>query len=135
MTPEQIARVRASFALIAPRADAVGQAFYATLFRLNPATRALFANDLAPQARKLMDMLGVIVHGLDQPQQLHQLFHDLGRRHLRYGVTEDQYDDVGAALLMALRDALGADFDDELEAAWATVYGDLAEAMIASARQ
>jgi hemoglobin-like flavoprotein len=134
MTPEQIARVRTSFALIAPRAEAVGQVFYATLFRLNPTARALFAADIGPQVHKLMDMLGTIVRGLDRPQQLQLLFRDLGRRHVGYGVTEEQYDDVGAALLMALREALGADFGEDLEAAWATVYADLAETMIASAR-
>ncbi len=134
MTPEQIDRVRASFALIAPRADAVGQAFYATLFRLSPAARTLFPADITPQAHKLMDMLGTIVRGLDRPQQLQALFRDLGRRHVGYGVTEEQYDAVGAALLMALREALGDAFDEELECAWATVYADLAETMIASTR-
>ena len=134
MTPEQIALVRASFMRIAPHREAVGAAFYATLFRLNPAARQLFPADIKVQARKLMDMLGAIVDGLDRPDRLHAMFVSLGTRHASYGVTEDQYDDVGAALLIALREALSPDFDDELEAAWATVYADLSETMIGASR-
>ncbi|MBA8885816.1 hemoglobin-like flavoprotein [Dokdonella fugitiva] len=40
-------------------------------------------------------------------------------------------DDVGAALLMALHEHFGDAFTPELEQAWATAYGDPAEAMIA----
>ncbi len=134
MTPHQIALVRASFARIAPQTAVVGKAFYATLFNLNPEMRGLFPPQIENQARKLMEMLGAIVAGLDEPERLHAQFRDLGLRHQAYGATEDHYDDVGAALLQSLHAALGADFTTELETAWATVYADLAEHMIAAGR-
>lgn len=134
MTPQQIARVRDSFVRLEPRTAEVGRAFYATLFELNPAVRGLFPADIDAQARKLMEMLGSIVAGLHDPQQLHARFRDLGVRHQAYGVSEEHYDDVGAALLQSLRTALGPDFDADLEEAWATVYADLAEHMIAAGR-
>jgi hemoglobin-like flavoprotein len=133
MNPEQIKRVRDSFAKIAPDAERLGATFYETLFRINPASRALFPQDMASQARKLTDMLGSIVEGLDDSEAVHRMFEELGRRHVGYGVEESHYDDVGAALLQALRNALQDDFTDEVEEAWATVYGDLAETMIAAA--
>jgi hemoglobin-like flavoprotein len=133
MNAEQIRRVRESFAKITPHAERLGAAFYETLFRINPASRALFPQDMASQARKLTDMLGAIVDGLDDSESLHRMFHELGRRHVGYGVEESHYDDVGVALLQALRSSLAEDFTDDVEDAWATVYGDLAETMIAAA--
>jgi hemoglobin-like flavoprotein len=133
MKPEQIKRVRDSFAKIAPDAERLGATFYETLFRINPASRVLFPQDMASQTRKLTDMLASIVDGLDDSEAVHRMFEELGRRHVGYGVEESHYDDVGAALLQALRSALQDDFTDEVEEAWATVYGDLAETMIAAA--
>jgi hemoglobin-like flavoprotein len=135
MNTEQIKRVRGSFAKIAPHAEKLGGAFYAALFRLNPESRLLFPQDMSSQARKLTDMLGTIVEGLDDSESLHRMFHELGRRHVGYGVEESHYDDVGVALLRALRSALQGHFTDEDEEAWATVYGDLAETMIAAASE
>ncbi|WP_257388602.1 globin domain-containing protein [Tahibacter caeni] len=126
-----IQRVRESYAAIGDGAG-LGRGFYAQLFRLRPDARALFPADLDQQVRKLIDMLGSIVRALDAPSQLARDFAELGRRHLGYGVSEEDYDDVGAALLMALREQLGPAFTPEVEQAWATLYGDLAEAMIAA---
>jgi hemoglobin-like flavoprotein len=133
MTPEQISLVRDSFTKAAPHTERLANTFYETLFRINPASRALFLHDMTTQARKLMDMLGAIVDGLDDSESLHRMFHELGRRHIGYGVEESHYDDVGAALLQALRSCLAEDFTENVEDAWATVYGDLAETMIAAA--
>lgn len=130
MHDEDIRRVRDSYASIGD-GDEFARRFYATLFRLRPDTRRLFPANLDAQVRKLVDMLASIVHGLDAPARLAREFAELGRRHVGYGVREDDYDDVGAALLMALHEQFGDAFTPELEQAWATVYGDLSEAMIA----
>jgi hemoglobin-like flavoprotein len=61
---------------------------------------------------------------------------DLGRRHAAYGVTDDHYDTVGAALLWTLEKGLGDAFTAEAREAWTTVYGLLASTMKnAAARQ
>lgn len=131
MNDVDIRLVRESHAAIADP-DAFGRRFYAILFRLRPDTRALFPVDLDTQARKLVDMLASIVRALDAPERLAREFRELGRRHGGYGVREDDYDDVGASLLMTLHEHFGEAFTPELEQAWAAVYGDLAEAMIAA---
>jgi hemoglobin-like flavoprotein len=130
MRQDDIQRVRDSFAGL--DAANFGQLFYAILFRLRPDVRALFPAELDAQVKKLMDMLTSIVRGLDAPDRLALEFAELGRRHAGYGVREEDYDDVGTALLKTLRENLGAAFTPEVEQAWATVYGDLAEAMIAA---
>lgn len=131
MHEPDIRRVRESHArLTDPRA--FGTRFYAQLFAQRPDARRLFPQDLDAQVSKLVDMLASIVRGLDTQDSLQQEFAELGRRHAGYGVGEDDYDDVGSALLMTLRECLGEAFTPEVEEAWATLYGDLAEAMIAA---
>lgn len=130
MHDDDIRRVRDSFAAIGDLGD-FGRLFYATLFRLRPDTRTLFPVDLDGQVRKLVDMLASIVRALDAPEHLAREFAGLGRRHVGYGVREDDYDDVGAALLIALHQHFADGFTPELEEAWASAYGELAEAMIA----
>jgi hemoglobin-like flavoprotein len=134
MDQVQIDRVRASHALLAPQAQAMGSAFYRFLFELNPELRRLFVGDIEAQARKLMDMLASVVEHLDQPEQLLDRARALGERHAGYGVQESHYDDVGTALLHTLHAGLGAHYSDEVEEAWASVYGALAEAMMAAGR-
>ncbi len=131
MREDDIRRVRDSFAALGD-ATHFGKRFYAVLFELRPHLRALFPSELDLQARKLMDMLGSIVRGLDTPSRLTVEFAELGRRHAGYGVNEDDYDDVGTALLKTLHEGLGDAFTPEVEQAWATVYGEMAEAMIAA---
>lgn len=131
MRDNDIHRVRDSFAAIGD-AQAFGRHFYATLFRLRPDARALFPVDIDGQAKKLTDMLASIMTSTDDADRQAAGFAELGRRHAGYGVREDDYDDVGAALLMTLRACLGLALTQEVEQAWATVYGDIAEAMIAA---
>ena len=61
-------------------------------------------------------------------------FHALGQQHAGHGVRESFYDEVGTALLRALHEGLGDHYSDEVEEAWAPVYGAIAETMIASGR-
>jgi hemoglobin-like flavoprotein len=129
MKPEQIARVRASFAKVAPIPDLVASLFYQKLFALDPALKPLFKGDMQEQGRKLMRMITAAVEGLDRLDQLIPTVRALGCRHVAYGVRPSHYDTVGAALLWTLERGLGADFTPEVKAAWATVYGVLAKTM------
>ena len=131
MHADDIRRVRDSLAAIGD-AQAFGRLFYAHLFRLRPQARALFPSGLDGQVTKLMDMLAGLIAMLHANGRVAAELAELGRRHAGYGVCEDDYDDVGAALLMALREHIGPAFTPELEQAWATLYADIAEAMIAA---
>lgn len=133
MDPHDIDRLRRRLATLGAHADALGRAFYAELFALAPALRARFDADLETQVRKLVDMLSVAVEALDDPSALAPVLAELGRRHLDYGVVEDDYDLAGVALMRALRRCVD-DIDTGEEEAWGSFYGELAEAMIAGAR-
>ena len=107
MTDDDIARVRASFAVLAPQAQVACLAFYRHLFVLAPDCRAMFGEDLEGQARKLAGMLDALVGRLDDPAGWAAQCRALGQRHVGYGATEDHFDAVGAALLRMLHDSLG----------------------------
>lgn len=129
MTPMQKQLVQSTFSKVVPIADTAAELFYGKLFALDPKLKPLFKGDMREQGRKLMRMIATAVNGLDSLGALVPAVQDLGRRHVGYGVTTAHYDTVGAALLWALEQGLGADFTPEVKDAWATVYGVLAQTM------
>ncbi|UUX95163.1 globin family protein [Aquabacterium sp. J223] len=133
MTPQDIAHVQRTFALVAPQAPAVAALFYQRLFELDPSLRPLFSTDLTEQGRKLMAMLGAVVAGLNHLERLVPVAQDLARRHVGYGVQPAHYQTVGAALLDTLQQGLGDGFTPEVKAAWTTAYTTLAGVMVAAA--
>jgi hemoglobin-like flavoprotein len=129
VTLRQIELVQGTFDVIAPIADDAAALFYRRLFEIDPTLRAMFKGDMAEQRRKLMQMLTAAVKGLPRLDRLVPVVQELGRRHASYGVADDHYDTVGAALLWTLEKGLGDAFTDEAREAWATVYGLLATTM------
>ena len=108
MTPENERLVRQSWKQFEPMAVASAAFFYEKLFELDPDARPLFARtDMEAQGRKVMHMFAEIVRSLDRPEQLVPEVADLGRRHVHYGVRDDQYGSVGTALLWTLERVLG----------------------------
>ena len=135
VTETQKALVQESFASLTARADEVAVIFYQRLFELNPALRSMFKEDMAPQRRKLMQMLTAAVKGLDRPAQLIPVVQDLGRRHAGYGVSDKHYETVGEALMWTLERRLEERFTQEVKDAWAAVYGLLSTTMRQAARK
>lgn len=120
--------------MVAPSADAVATTFYARLFELDPSLRPMFPASLDEQGRKLMQVLGAAVGMLDRPQALIPVLESLGRRHTGYGVRDEHYDTVGAALLWTLGQGLQAAFTTEVCDAWAALYQLVATTMQNAAR-
>jgi hemoglobin-like flavoprotein len=123
MTPEQKRLVRDTWKQVAPVADAAAGMFYHRLFEIDPTTRKLFrATDMAAQRKKLLQTLAFAINGLDNLGALVTKVEALGRRHAGYGVTDAQYDSVGAALLWTLEQGLGHAWTPAVAAAWSEVY-------------
>jgi hemoglobin-like flavoprotein len=129
VTPEQTTLVQRSFAQIVPIADTAAELFYGRLFELDPSLRPLFRGDMREQGRKLMQLLCVVVRGLDRPEAMLRAVEALGRRHIACGVTEAHFATVGTALLWTLERGLGGAFTPEVADAWATVYAVLTTTM------
>lgn len=135
MTNEQINLVKATFEKIEPLSETVADIFYGRLFELDPNLRHLFKGDMKEQGRKLMQMIGLAVRGLDRIEELIPVVQSLGARHAQYGVKENHYETVAEALLWTLEKGLGADFTFETKVAWSAVYGLLAQTMKNASRQ
>ncbi len=135
MTPAEIQLVKDSFRRIVPIADQAAALFYARLFELDPALRHLFRGDMREQGRKLMTMIAVAVQSLERLDTLVPAVRQLGARHAGYGVTEDHYATVGAALLWTLEKGLGPAFTPAVREAWTTTYSLLANTMIEAQRE
>ncbi|MGD8926087.1 MAG: globin family protein [Thioalkalispiraceae bacterium] len=122
MTPEQIQLVQSSWEKVKPISEKAAELFYGKLFELNPDFKELFTNDMDEQGRKLMAMINTAVNSLNNLEAVVPAVEEMGKRHVGYGVKDEDYDVVGEALLWTLGAGLGDDFTDDVKDAWTETY-------------
>lgn len=136
MYASDVALVQSTWEQVLPIADTAAQLFYGRLFELDPSLRGMFAHtDMAEQRKKLMQIITVAVRGLERLDELLPAIEAMGRRHSGYGVTDDHYNTVAAALLWTLEQGLGSAFTPQVRSAWTETYTVLAAVMQRGARQ
>lgn len=129
VTPIQIELVQNSWEKVVPIAKDAANLFYGRLFELDPAYRNLFADDVEEQGKKLMSILTTVVRGLKSLDKLEETVWQLGRRHIMYGVKDQDYGPVAEALLWTLEQGLGSEFDTKTKEAWIAAYTILSSVM------
>lgn len=129
MTPEQVQIIKATFAEVLKNKDKAGLLFYDRLFAIAPETKSMFKGDIGAQSRKLMDTLALAIGMLRDMPTLVSTLEGLARRHIKYGVKDEHYDKVGAALLWTLEQGLGSTFTPKAREAWTALYGSVAKIM------
>jgi len=134
MNLQNVELVQESFKAVVPIQEQAADLFYNRLFELDPSIRPMFKGDIKEQGRKLMKTLALVVQGLGNTNDILPLVRELGARHLDFGVTDDQYDTVGAALLWTLEQGLGEAFTTEVMNAWVDAYTIISNAMIEGAK-
>ena len=123
MIPARRQLVSASWKSLAPNGPAVGAIFYRRLFEIDPNLRSMFsAVTMDDQIHKLVTMLDLVIHWLDLPERLVPVLKKLGEQHATYGVKDEHYEKVGAALLGTLEEGLGDKFTPELRGAWTEAF-------------
>lgn len=135
MSPLQIEHVRASWALLSPDAQTVGDLFYGALFTRRPQLRPLFKGDMSTQSAKLVQMVSAAVAMLDRTDTLVPVLQRLARSHVGYGVQDVHYAMVGDALIETLARGLGDAFTPAVRSAWIETYGLMARVMIEATRE
>jgi len=136
MHATDVALVQSTWEQVLPIADDAAKLFYKRLFELDPALRQMFRQtDMTEQRKKLMQMITVAVRGLQRLDELLPAVEALGRRHAGYGVTNEHYNTVAAALLWTLEQGLGAAFTPQVRSAWTETYTTLAAVMQRGAQQ
>jgi len=135
MSREQIRVVQETFGRLEPYAPLVAELFYRRLFEIAPQLRPLFPSDLTEQSAKLMAMLAIAITNLDRVEEIAPAVSDLGRRHVGYGVTADDYKPVGEALIWTMEQGLRDEFTPAVKSAWLAAYGMLIGVMMAGAAE
>ena len=135
LSTKQKQLVRDSFESMQAYGTSVVVLFYGRLFEIAPETRALFKIDIREQSRKLEDTLRTTIEALDRFEELLPELTELGRRHVHYGVQPYQYEKLRSALLWALGQALGLEFDRETRAAWDQLLSLISAVMLDAAAQ
>ena len=135
MTPEQKQLVQETFQLVVPIKDQAAACFYDRLFALDPNARSLFHVDMKTQGSLLMTMIATAVNALNRLDEIVPAVQDLGRRHATYGVRNEHYAAVGAALLWTLQQGLGPTWTPEVQEAWTGCYTLLAGVMQEAGKQ
>src|SRR6186713_1597753 len=131
MTKEQISFVKKTWSIFREIDPVlVGDVFYSKLFFDMPHLQNLFHSSKEAQAKKLIEMLSVIVGRLDCLEELTEEIKQLAIRHVQYGVKEQHYKAVGTALLWTLQQGLGRDWNEEVRKAWAACFQILFDTMI-----
>lgn len=122
LTDQQITLVQESWEKVVPIADKAAELFYGRLFEIAPEVKQLFKSDMTEQGRKLMAMLNTAVNSLNDLEAIVPAVQESGRKHVDYGVKDEDYDKVAEALLWTLGQGLGEAFTDEVKEAWTAVY-------------
>lgn len=129
LTAYKVKLVQDSFKLVLPIKEQAAEIFYSKLFEKDPSLKSLFKGDMKEQGAKLMGMIATAVNGLTDIGAIVPAVQDLGKRHAGYGVSDQMYDTVGAALIETLEAGLGGAFTDPVKGAWIEVYTVLATTM------
>jgi len=131
-TEPDLVLVRRSLAAVEPLADRAVAHFYAVLFVGSPELRSLFPASMDLQRDRLFRALLAAARVADDPVALSALVEPLARGHRKYGVKDEHYAPVGAALIAALARYGGGSWDRHTEAAWGRTYTAISQLMIAA---
>ncbi|MEY9843202.1 ferredoxin-NADP reductase/hemoglobin-like flavoprotein [Streptacidiphilus sp. BW17] len=132
-TPQDIVLIRRSLSQIEPIADRATAHFYAVLFLQRPELRALFPAAMDVHRDRLFRALLAAGRAADDPPQLVEYLERLARSHRKYGVRDEHYAPVCAALLAALERYCGREWTAETGRAWTKVFGVVTQVMMAAA--
>lgn len=131
----QIRTVESSFDQLAPRADELVAKFYASLFKLYPDVKPMFANvNPKEQKKKLAASLALVVNNLRNPTKLASALKELGRKHQNYGALPDHYDAVTGTMLDVMADMAGPVWTSDVNSAWEAAFGLVKEIMLSGYR-
>ena len=134
LTPEQRAIVKSTVPLLETGGEALTTHFYKIMLAEHPEVRPFFnqahqAN--GDQPRALANGVLMYARNIDRLEQLGGLVNQIIQKHVSLQIEAAHYPVVGACLLRAIREVLGAEIaTDEVIAAWAAAYQQLADILI-----
>ena len=132
MTPEAIARIRASFAHVSAEPRALAGRFYTELFAAAPHLRGLFPIDLTSLQGHFEAALALVIRNLEEMRTLEEPLRELGAQHVGWGAKPEDYVLVREALIRAIRSS-STGWDEVVEGDWRRAITDIAVPMLQGA--
>jgi len=132
MTPESIARIRASFADVARQPRALAGRFYEELFLTAPELRPLFPSDLTSLQGHFEAALALVIRNLEDMAALQESLRDLGVQHVQWRARPRDYLVVRDAIIAAIRKS-STSWDATLEKDWKRAITAIAVPMLQGA--
>jgi len=101
------------------------------LYSFKSIDRLYQSKELKLHYTKLIDMIDQVVKSLDDEDttKIESKIRKLGKRHLNYGVSPDQYPQFMKAIFMTCEAAIRDKFDEEVQASWKVFFKALAALM------
>jgi nitric oxide dioxygenase len=139
LTVQQKSIISATVPLLETGGEALTTHFYEMLLAEHPEVRPMFnqANQAnGEQPRALANGVLMYARNIDRLEALDDLAAQIVNKHVALQVLPEHYPIVGGCLLRAIREVLGAEIaTDEVIAAWAAAYGQLADLLIGTETQ
>lgn len=109
--------------------NVLSQIFYRELFKIDIGLKTVFPGNVVFLNRKFSNMLATFKN-VKHLEKISSSVKKMGERHLlNYGAQLEYFESIRKALLMALKEYFGADFDSELEIAWNAVFTEVSDLM------
>ncbi|MEG0921249.1 MAG: NO-inducible flavohemoprotein [Comamonas sp.] len=138
LTDSQKTIVKATVPLLETGGEALTTHFYKTMLAEYPEVRPLFNQahqQSGAQPRALANSVLMYAKHIDKLEGLGDLPAQIINKHVALQVQPEHYPIVGACLLRAIREVLGAEIaTDEVIAAWGAAYQQLADILIGAER-
>ena len=126
--------------------ETVGTILFQNLFKKSPQAKVLFgfpinidtdSHELLTSKRFLMHA-AYLVQMLDTAlnmvgpdiELLTEIMHELGAKHVRYGVKPEMFPIMGEAIITALKSSLNDKFTTSIEEAWKETFSELSGDMV-----
>jgi nitric oxide dioxygenase len=126
--------VKATVPVLKEHGVALTRHFYARMFSHNPELKPVFnqgnQQSGSQQQALAMAVLAYAEH-IDDPSVLMPVLTLVANKHVSVGIRAEHYPVVGMHLLASIKEVLGDAANDELLAAWAAAYEQLADILIA----
>jgi len=134
LSAEHRAIVKATVPLLESGGEALTTHFYKTMLSEYPSVRPLFNQahqQSGDQPRALANAVLMYARHIDQLEQLGGLVSQIINKHVALNILPEHYPIVGACLLRAIREVLGAEIaTDAVIEAWGAAYQQLADLLI-----
>lgn len=139
LTPAQTAIIKATVPLLETGGETLTAHFYTIMLNEYPEVRPLFnqAHQASgAQSRALANAVLMYAKHIDRLTALGPLVGQIVNKHVALQILPEHYPIVGSCLLRAIREVLGAEVaTDEVIAAWAVAYQQLADILIGAEEQ